>query len=46
MIRKTKSNSRPEGSICERFGYLPYWGVYPNSSDMNELSAISGCEKY
>jgi hypothetical protein len=33
-------NSHPEGCICEQFAHLPYLGVYPNTSDMNELSEI------
>lgn len=33
-------NSHPEGFICELFVYLPYLGVHPNSSDMNELGDI------
>ena len=37
---KTKKNSRPEGSICKRFAYLANSDVYPNWSDMNELSEI------
>jgi len=40
MGRKTKKNSRSEGSICEQFVYLIKLAVYPNSSDMNELSEI------
>jgi len=40
MGRTTKINDRPEGSICEQFGYLPNSGVYLNSSGMNELYAI------
>jgi len=35
-----KNNSRPEGSIYERFAYTPHLGGYPNCSDMNELCAI------
>jgi hypothetical protein len=34
-------NSSLEGIICEQFAYLPYFGVYPNSSDMNELCEIA-----
>jgi hypothetical protein len=34
-------NSHPEGFICEQFAYLPYFGVYPNTSDMNELSEMA-----
>jgi hypothetical protein len=30
-------NSHPEGFICEQFAYLPYFGVYLNTSNMNEL---------
>ena len=30
-----------KGCICEQFAYLPYFGVYPNSSDMNELYDIA-----
>jgi len=37
MRIKTKTNDRPEGSICEWFAYLPALGVYPNCSDMDEL---------
>jgi len=33
-------NSCQEGLICELFAYLPYLGVYPNSSDVNELFDI------
>jgi|GEM_PF-2000845 len=33
-------NSHPEGCICEQLAYLPYLGVYPNTSDMNELSEM------
>ena len=33
-------NSHPEGCICEQFAYLPNSGVYPNTSDMNELYEI------
>jgi len=40
MGRKTKKNSRSEGSICEQFAYTSYLVAYPNSSDMNELSEI------
>jgi len=41
MGRKTKKNSRSEGSICEQFVYLIKLAVYPNSSDMNELYEIA-----
>jgi hypothetical protein len=34
-------NSHPEGFICEQFAYFPYFGVYPNTSDMNELSEMA-----
>jgi hypothetical protein len=34
-------NSHPKGCICELFAYLPYLGVYPNTSDMNELCEIA-----
>ena len=43
MRIKTKENSRPRGSICERFAYLPNSGVYLNNSDMNELSKFPEC---
>jgi len=45
MRIKTKNNDRPEGSICEWFAYLPNSDVYPNCSDMNELSEIARGEK-
>ena len=31
----------PEGCVCEQFAYLPYSGIYPTSSDMNELVAVA-----
>lgn len=34
-------NSGPEECICEQVAYLPYWRVYPNGSEMNELSEIA-----
>ncbi|BAI80370.1 hypothetical protein DEFDS_0896 [Deferribacter desulfuricans SSM1] len=40
-IKGGKNNIRLEGCICEQFAYLPKLVVYPNSSDMNELSAIA-----
>jgi hypothetical protein len=33
-------NSHPEGFICEQFAYLPYFGVYPNTSDMDEITKM------
>jgi len=33
-------NSSPEGFIYEQFAYFLYFGVYPNSSDMNKLYEI------
>jgi len=41
MSRTTKNNGRPEESICERFAYSSHLGVYPNSSDIKELSEIA-----
>ena len=38
IIRKIKNH--PERGICEQFAYLPKLAVYPNSSDINELSEI------
>jgi len=35
-------NSHPEGCIYEQFAYRSHLVVYPNSSDMNKLSAIVG----
>jgi len=40
MGMKTKKNGCLEGSICEQFAYFPNSDVYPNSSDMNELSEM------
>ena len=37
-------NSYPKGCVCEQFAYLPYFRVYPNSSDMNELGVIGNNE--
>ena len=37
MGRKTKKNSRSEGSICKQFVYTSHLVAYPNRSDMNEL---------
>jgi len=38
IIRKIKNH--PKGGICELFAYLPKLAVYPNSSDINELSEM------
>ena len=40
MNKRTKENSHPEGCIYEHFAYLSHSAAYPNSADMNELSAI------
>jgi len=40
MNRATKINDRPEGGICEQFGYLPKFVVYTNSSGVNLLGEI------
>ena len=37
---RIKKNGCLEGCICELFSYLFNLGVYPNSSDMNELYAM------
>ena len=39
-------NGHSEGFICEQFAYLPYLGVYANTSDMDELSAIANRKDY
>ena len=41
MSITTKNDIHPERCICELFVYLLNLGVYPNYSDMNELSAIA-----
>jgi hypothetical protein len=33
-------NNHQDGFTREHFAYLPYLGVYPNTSDMNELLEI------
>ena len=33
-------NGSTEGCICELFVYLPNLGVYPNCSDITELSEM------
>ncbi len=40
MTQETKNNGHPEGGIHELFAYLPKFGVYRNSSDVNELGDI------
>ena len=35
-----EDNGRPEGCISEQFVYFPALGVYPDSSEMNELAEI------
>ncbi len=33
-------NCHPERCIYEQSAFLPYLGVYPDTSDMNELSEM------
>ena len=40
MSKETRNNGHPEVCVYEQFAYLPDSGVYPNCSDMNELSQI------
>jgi len=39
-------NSHPEGSIREQFVYLPYFEVYVNTSDMDELDEMAGIKRW
>jgi len=41
MTKIIQQSSR--GGICEQFVYPPNLAVYPNYSDMNELSEIALC---
>jgi len=40
MTKGTKNNVYPEGCIYELFAYTPKMSIYPNNSDMNELSEM------
>lgn len=41
MTKEAMNNGHPERNIYERFAYLYKSVGYPNSSDMNKLSAIA-----
>ncbi len=40
MTKEIKNDGQLEGCVYELFRYPPKFGVYRNSSDMNELGGI------